>query len=104
MVHFCARISDNLDVLGEKVIAVLSYRQLDSIEHNSSAARYDAGHLQDQKEPGTMQISAIESSLRSDGRSLKVTYCLLLREITGSTKDHDDRVLLELHCPAKFQG
>jgi predicted signal transduction protein with EAL and GGDEF domain len=91
MVHLCSRISDDLDIFWQELVAVLS----DGTSVGEGLVSHESD-LQGRIEPET-GIAAI--SKRSRELASKATHSLLLREISRGSENDNNGVILQLDVP-----
>jgi predicted neutral ceramidase superfamily lipid hydrolase len=91
MVHLCSRISDNLDIFWQELVAVLS--------ESVSVGKVYISHefdLRGQTELGTV-IASISNSPRQS--ETKATHRLLFGKITRGSENDNHSVVLQLDVP-----
>jgi predicted signal transduction protein with EAL and GGDEF domain len=91
MVHLCSRISDDLDIFWQELVAVLS----DGTSVGEGLVSHESD-LQGRIEPET-GIAAINK--RSRELVFKATHSLLLREISRGSENDNNGVILQLDVP-----
>lgn len=122
MVHLRPRIADNLNVLGQKAIAILFDVMLTRHPHHLPAQSQTYGHVQKDRAGrgreaaetvlriayqtkergvlGTKSVILVAIEEGAHGQSA-VKYRFLLSQISGCAEDDDNRVILQLHATNK---
>jgi hypothetical protein len=87
VVHLCSRISDNANVFGEEVVAVLQMVNYECVEPQMVAPT----------RPNSAGNYSALVTLHWQCGCRWITHGLFLRQITRGTKNHYDGVVFELH-------
>lgn len=89
VVHFRAGIADDLDVLGEEFVAILS-----KLVNDEPFPLIFVIHIPSQRGLGT--AASLVSEPLAGAEAVEITNSLLLGKIARGTKHHDDSVIFEL--------